>query len=236
VTNANSGPPSIPDEQVWVVIPAYNEATRILPALDGILAQYRHVVVVDDGSQDDTYELVRTRPVHRVRHLFNCGQGAALQTGIRYALARGAHAIVTFDADGQHQSRDIAALLAPLRAGVADVVLGSRFLGRAENIPWTRQLVLRLGVLFTRIVSQVPVTDTHNGIRAFSRRAAEELRIYENRMAHASEIIDQIRLRGWRFVEAPVTVRYSDELSAKGQSSLAAFKITFSFLTGRLIR
>ncbi|MFO0903148.1 MAG: glycosyltransferase family 2 protein [Pirellulales bacterium] len=224
------------DDSVWIVIPAFNEARRILNVIDGVLPLYKNIVVVDDGSRDDTYEVLRQRPVARLRHLFNCGQGAALQTGIQYALSRGAQAIVTFDADGQHQARDIAELLAPLREGAADVVLGSRFLGQAENIPWTRRLVLKLGVLFTRVVSRVPVTDTHNGIRAFTRRAAAALRIHENRMAHASEIIDQIRIHGWRLIEAPVTIRYTDDSLAKGQTSLAAVKITFSFLMGRMIR
>jgi len=95
---------------------------------------------------------------------------------------------------------------------------------------------LKLGVLFTRVVSHVRVTDAHNGLRAFSREAARHIRIKQNRMAHASEILDEIRRGGFRYREVPVTIRYSEESLAKGQSSWNAFRVTSQFLLGRLIR
>lgn len=222
-------------DPVWIVVPAYQEARRLGRVLETLLSRYSHVVVVDDGSSDGTFEAAGAHRVWRLRHLLNCGQGAALQTGIDFALARGAQTIVTFDADGQHQLDDVERLIEPLRRDEADVVLGSRFLGSTENMPWSRWCVLKAGVWFTRCFSRVAVTDAHNGLRAFSRRAAGELKILENRMAHASEIIDQIRRRGWRYVEAPVTVRYTTDSLAKGQSSWAAVRIASSYLLGKLI-
>jgi len=223
-------------DNVWIVVAAYNEARRVHTTLKGLCTHYANIVVVDDGSSDGTFEACTELPVWRLRHLFNCGQGAALQTGISFALQRGATSIVTFDADGQHRPADIERLLQPIRSGTADIVIGSRFLGTVENLPWTRRLVLKLGVVFTRWVSRVQVTDTHNGLRALSRKCAAELRILENRMAHASEIIDQVRRRNWRLTEVPVTIHYSAETLAKGQSSLAAAGIVGSFLLGRWIR
>jgi glycosyltransferase involved in cell wall biosynthesis len=220
---------------VWVIIAAYNEAPRLGKTLRSLCRTYANVVVVDDGSRDDTSAVALGHPVWVLRHVVNCGQGAALQTGIDFALAEGAEVIVTFDADGQHRAEEIAALVAPVRDGRADVALGSRFRGRAVGIPWSRRLLLRLGVLFTRLFSQVRVTDTHNGLRALSRRAARVIRITQDRMAHASEILDQIHLHGLSYCEVPVTIRYSPDMLAKGQSSWNALRIVGQMVLGRFI-
>ena len=224
-------------DAVWIVVPAYNEGPRITKTLAELTAErLGNVVVVDDGSTDATGTLAAEQPVWVLRHLFNCGQGAALQTGIDFALRQGATIIVTFDADGQHRIEDIQRLIEPIRRGDADVVLGSRFLGHADGMPAARRIVLRLGVLFTRCVSRVRVTDTHNGLRSFSRAAATRIRISQNRMAHASEILDQLRILGLRYVEAPVGIRYTEQSLEKGQSSWNALKIAGQFLLGRMLK
>jgi glycosyltransferase involved in cell wall biosynthesis len=221
--------------KVWVVIAAYNEGERLGPTLRSVCRAGYDVVVVDDGSRDDTAAVALRHPVWVLRHRLNCGQGAALQTGIDFALGKGADILVTFDADGQHSADDIERLIEPVRSGRVDVALGSRFLGRAVGLRPARRLVLKLGVLFTRLVSGVRVTDTHNGLRAFSREAARRLRITQDRMAHASEILDRLRREGLRYCEVPVTIRYSEETRAKGQSSWNALKIAGEFLLGRMI-
>jgi glycosyltransferase involved in cell wall biosynthesis len=222
--------------RVWLVIAAYNEGERLDATLRSVCRLGFRVVVVDDGSRDDTADVALRHPVWVLRHRVNCGQGAALQTGIDFALAQGADLLVTFDADGQHAADDLERLLEPVRSGEADVALGSRFLGRqAVGLRPSRWLVLKLGVLFTRIVSGVRVTDTHNGLRAFSRRAAQRMRITQDRMAHASEILDRIRQEDLRYREVPVTIRYTEESRAKGQSSWNALKIVGQFLLGRMI-
>src|SRR5262249_33173639 len=151
------------------------------------------------GSTDATSSVAIRHPVWLIKHSLNRGQGAALQTGIDFALERGAGIIVTFDADGQHSAGDVDALVRPIQEGSADVALGSRFLGRTVGLPLSRRLILKLAVLFTRIFSRISVTDTHNGLRAFSRTAAECIHITHDRMAHASEILDQIRMWGLRY-------------------------------------
>lgn len=226
-----------PPTDLWVVIAAYNEEPRLGATLAGLRGRgYENVVVVDDGSRDRTAEVALGAGAWVLRHLINLGQGAALQTGLSFALGRGAVTIVTFDADGQHDPDEIPTLAAPVRDGTADVALGSRFLGAAMNIPFTRKLVLKGGVVFTRLFSGIRVTDTHNGFRALSRTAAEKIKLTQNRMAHASEILDQIQTRGLRHVEVPVTIRYSAETMAKGQSSWNAVKIVAQLLLGRFVR
>ncbi|OHB78186.1 MAG: family 2 glycosyl transferase [Planctomycetes bacterium RBG_16_64_10] len=221
---------------VWVVVPAYNEALRLDATLAALGSHYRNVVVVDDGSTDATRTVAMGHGVWHLRHLFNCGQGAALQTGIDFALRQGARIVVTFDADGQHQVEDVARLLAPIRAGRADIALGSRFLGSAPGLPWSRWLMLKLGVLFTRLFSGLPVTDTHNGLRAFSHDAAARIRITLAGMAHASEIIEQIRQHRLRWCEVPVTIRYDEETLNKGQSSWNGLRIVARLVMGRIVR
>jgi glycosyltransferase involved in cell wall biosynthesis len=219
-------------EAVHVVIAAFNEAKRVGETVSGVRAHYPNVTVVDDGSRDATAEIAAGNGARVLRHLINRGQGAALKTGIEGALSRGAEVIVTFDADGQHRVEDISPLLAVLEAGY-DVALGSRFLGHAGEVPWGRRIVLKLGVLFTRVVSGLRVTDTHNGLRALSRHAAETIELREDRMAHASEILDEIARHELRCREVPTRVEYTAYSRAKGQRSSAALLIAFDFLVGR---
>jgi len=218
------------------VVPAYNEASRIPATLRDLRLHARNIVVVDDGSQDETEARALEEGVWVVRHPINCGQGAAIQTGIDFALRQAAEIVVTFDGDGQHLASDIDSLIEPIVDGACDVVLGSRFLENTENLAAGRFLVLKAGVWFTRLVSGICVTDTHNGLRAFSRAAAERIRIRESRMAHASEILHQIQRLNLAYCERGVTARYNDEVRAKGQSSWSALEIAVRFLVGNTVR
>lgn len=221
---------------IWVVVPAYNEARVIGSVVEELVARGHRVVVVDDGSGDDTLDVAHRAGAVVLRHAVNRGQGAALQTGIAYALRRGAEHIVTFDSDGQHAAEDVDALVAPLLAGRADVTLGSRFIGSSEGMPGGRKAMLALAVIFTRVASGARVTDTHNGLRAFTRAAAAKLDIRLDRMAHASEILDQIVRQEMRYEEVPVHVRYTDYSRRKGQSSFAALRILADYVVGRWMR
>lgn len=218
----------------WVVIAAYNEETMIGSVVQSVLPVIPHVVVVDDHSRDNTLANARAAGAHAIRHPINLGQGAALRTGMDYALSQGADVIVHFDADGQHSYAEIEHVVRPIIEGNADIVLGSRFLKEGSNVPTLRKAVLRGGILFTWLLSGVRLTDTHNGFRALSRHAAQTIRIHQNRMAHASEIIDEIARHRLRYTEVPVTITYSDYSMARGQSSLNAVRIVFQMLWSKL--
>ncbi|MEM7474847.1 MAG: glycosyltransferase family 2 protein [Planctomycetota bacterium] len=220
--------------KVWIVIAAYNEASRIGETVHGLVSSGCNIVVVDDGSHDATSDVAKSLPVWVLRHPINSGQGAALQTGIDFALSRGAEAIVTFDADGQHDPADLPKMLRPVLNEEVDAVLGSRFLGHAESIPFARRVLLKLAILFTRLTTGLQLTDTHNGFRVFSRSAAQLIRIRQPRMAHASEILDQIAKLKLRHVEVPVTIRYSQDSLEKGQTTWDAVRISGQLLAGRL--
>lgn len=234
-TSAKSKPLTLP-ERVWIVIAAYNEQKRIGAVLDDLLKVVKNIVVVDDGSRDDTAGEILKRPVWLARHAVNLGQGAALQTGLAFALERNADTIITFDADGQHCISDLPVLIESLTVAEADFALGSRFLGKAQGIPWSRKLMLRMAVLFTRVLSGVALSDAHNGLRAMTRRGAQHIHLTMNRMEHASEIIDQIARSGLRYVEVPVTIRYTADSLAKGQKTSAALRLGIKLLLERVIR
>lgn len=222
-----------PNPQIYFVIPAYNEAACVGEVIRRVLSRYANVVLVDDGSADNTAEVSAAAGATVLRHLVNRGQGAALKTGIDYALEAGADIVVTFDSDGQHRLEDVEALIQPVLEGRCDVCLGSRFLEPGTRVPFFRWVTLKLGIVFTRVVSQIRVTDTHNGLRAFSRDAARRIQIRQDRMAHASEILDEISRLKLRFCEVPTRILYTEYSKAKGQRSSAAFRIVWDFLVGK---
>jgi glycosyltransferase involved in cell wall biosynthesis len=221
---------------VWVVCAAYNEAATIARVVTDLKRGGYQVVVVDDGSMDGTRHVAAAAGAVVVTHPINLGQGAALQTGIEYALSQGPDAIVTFDADGQHRVSDIPRLLEALGPERADFALGSRFLGHTYNLPALRRAVLQAATLFTRVTTGLRLTDTHNGLRAMTRRGAATLRLRQNRMAHASEILAEIAKSGLRYVEVPVTIDYTAYSLAKGQRLGDSVKILLDLFSQELCR
>jgi polyprenyl-phospho-N-acetylgalactosaminyl synthase len=218
-------------ERVWVVVPAYNEASTIGAVVASLRASgYSQVCVVNDGSSDDTGALARKAGAYVLDHVTNLGQGAALQTGITFALRKGAQFICTFDADGQHSPHAVNDLLEALESSGADVALGSRFLRRSSTVPTHRRMLLKAALLFTRLHARVPVTDTHNGLRAFTRSAAQSFEIEQPGMAHASEILQKLGALELDVVEVPVEIAYTAYSKRKGQSGFDSIKILLDLL------
>jgi glycosyltransferase involved in cell wall biosynthesis len=223
-------------DQTYVIVAAYNEATMIARVVTEIRRGDYRVIVVDDGSKDATAQVAREAGAIVIQHPFNLGQGAALQSGIGLALAKGAEVIVTFDADGQHSAADISRLASALAEENADFVLGSRFLEASSNIPPLRRLLLKAATMFTRITTGLRLTDAHNGLRAMTRRGAGAIRLRQNRMAHASEILAQIGASGLHYVERPVTIHYSAYSIAKGQKTSDSVMILLDLFARALYR
>lgn len=220
--------------KVFIVIPAYNEENSIIKVLSDLHAHnFLNIVVVDDGSEDKTALVVRQTTAHLLLHGINRGMGAALETGNQYALAQGAEIIVHFDADGQMQAKDINSLIDPILKNEVDVCLGSRFLSKNDEMPWSKKYVIHpisriINYLFTRVW----LTDAHNGFRALSRQAASKIYISQDRMAHNTEIVEKIRKFNLRYCEVPVTIKYFEY----GQSLAGGFKVLKDLILGKLIR
>jgi polyprenyl-phospho-N-acetylgalactosaminyl synthase len=223
-------------ENVWILIAAFNEAGVIAGVVADVKATGYRVLVVDDGSKDATADRAAAAGALVIRHPINLGQGAALQTALDFALAQGADTVVTFDADGQHRVADIDRLIDALGRHGADFTLGSRFLGGTVHLPHSRRLLLRTATWFTRATTGLAVTDSHNGLRAMTRRGAGRIHLRQNRMAHASEILHQIAESGLKYVEVPVTIHYSAYSLAKGQTMMDALLIMLDLFARRLYR
>ena len=224
---------------VWIVIPAFNEAAVIGEVIADVRSVFDNVVCVDDGSGDDTGKIARRAGAHLVRHPINLGQGAAIQTGVEYARAQpGARVFATFDADGQHRVKDVAAMVERLGAGDVDIVIGTRFAApQGSRPPFVKRIVLRTAARLSRRGRRLGLTDTNNGLRVFNKKVADRLDITMSGMSHANEFIMLIDENHWRVAEEPIEVLYTEYSRSKGQPLLNGVNIIFDgFLRGRTSR
>ncbi len=217
------------------LIRAYNESSRIVGVIESIFARgFGEILVVDDGSTDWTPELLARafdQPIHFVRHIVNRGAGAALETGFEYvrrnATKNGWDFLVTFDADGQHDIADIGLFFEAFEKDASlDIVFGSRFIVKTEsNVPPLRRMILWGGRIFTRMISNINLTDSHNGYRMFRVGVLDTISLSMDGMEYASELIDQIHLGGFRYKEVPVNIHYDAYTLGKWQRFGWPFRI-----------
>lgn len=215
----------------WFVVPLFNEGQVVGDVIRDLRTRYPLVVAVDDGSADGSAAIAEQAGAAVVRHPYNMGQGAALKTGIDYALRDPAmRQVVTFDSDGQHQVDDAASMIAMREDEGVDIVLGSRFLDKRTKPGLLKRMVLRGAVWYTNLTSGLKLTDAHNGLRVIGRDACEKLAIEQNRMAHASEIVEEIGRHRFTVREHPVHILYTDYSRSKGQSMLNSVNIVIDML------
>lgn len=235
-------PGSTSNDDVWLVIPVFNEAEVIRDVVTAAARTFPNIVCVDDGSRDGSSAEIRAAEasadgIRLVRHPVNLGQGAAIQTGVEYARAQpNARFFVTFDADGQHRVEDVVAMVGRLRTEPVDIVVGTRFAeGRSESVPLVRRMALRTIVFLSPRTRRLGLTDAHNGLRAFNRTVADDLDLMMSGMSHASEFVALIDHYHWRVTEQPVTILYTDYSRAKGQSLINGVNIVADgLLHGRM--
>lgn len=228
-----------PYPDVWIIIPAYNEAKVIGDVIADLRQVFDHVVCVDDGSRDETADVALRAGAHVVPHPVNLGQGAAIQTGVEYARRQpGAAVFVTFDADGQHRVKDVVAMIDRLSKGDVDIVVGTRFSGTTvSHTPPLKRLILRTAAALSPASHRLGLTDAHNGLRVFNKTVADNLNLTMNGMSHASEFVKLIVENHWRIAEEPVEILYTDYSLSKGQPLLNGVNIVFDgFLRGRMHR
>lgn len=223
---------------VWIVVPAYHEASVIGDVIRQLRSVFENVVCVDDGSTDDTGDIALGAGAHLVRHPVNLGQGAAIQTGVEYARSQpGAQIFVTFDADGQHRVDDVLAMIDRLHSCAADIVIGTRFGPGVSRPPLLKRAVLQTAAALSPRGRRLGLTDSNNGLRVFNKTVADQLDITINGMGHAGEFIMLIDENHWRVAEQPVEVLYTEYSSAKGQPLLNGVNIIVDgFLRGRTPR
>ena len=220
---------------VFIIIPAYNEAKIIGKILNEILNENRNynIVVVDDGSIDETAEIASKHNIYVLKHFVNLGQGASLKTGFDFALKKKAKYVVTFDADGQMAVNEINDLIKRLKNQNVEVVLGSRFLKKKPiNLSIIKMIVLKVALMFTKLTIKLNITDVHNGFRAFDASALRKINLSQNGMAHATEILNEIFKNKISYMEFPVKIEYTKYSISKGQSIINSLKILLELFRG----
>lgn len=221
-----------------ILIPAYNEETTLgqviqtLPKqLDGV--DVIDVVVVNDGSSDQTEQIAKANRATVITHIFNRGLGGALGTGFEYIKNHEYDILITFDADGQHDPHDIAKVIKPIINNKADVCVGSRFLEFDGHMPWYRRIGLFGMNLITFMLFWTWTTDSQSGMRAFGRQAITKIQIKTNKMEVSSDFFFEISKKNLRYTEAPIKAIYTEYSLAKGQKNINAFNILFKLILKR---
>ena len=202
--------------KIYIAIPALNEGKIIAEVISEVRqAGYENIIVVDDGSTDNTYVTAQKSGVVALQHKINRGKGAATKTAIEAAKLLGADIIVTMDADGQHDPYDIKKLIEPLKNGYS-VVLGTR-LKNSRGMPRHKIIANWIGNFFTWYLYGLWVTDSQSGFRAYSREAAEKINTKSDRYEYDSEVIREIYIFKLKFREIPISVRYTEYSMSKLQ-------------------
>jgi len=214
------------NKSTYIVIPAKDEASRIGKVI--LRTQecgFNNIIVVDDGSSDNTAEIVRNCGATLVQHFINLGPGAATQTGIQYAIHLGAKQIVTIDADQQHFPQDITSLVKKLTEEELDIVLGSRFLMGDNKIPYTRIFYNKIANVVSGLATGILVTDSQSGMKAFTASFAKKSKLQYCGFEFCIELIRYIKIHNAKFAEVPIRVMYNKETMDKGQNLFVGLKM-----------
>lgn len=226
-----------PEKLIYIVIPAFNEATVIAAVISEIIAHgYQNIIVIDDGSTDHTQAAARVAGALCLRHKINRGKGAATKTGLQAALAAGADIIVTMDGDGQHSAADIGELIKPLLADQAAITLGIRHKER-HAMPRSRQVANFAANSFTWLIHGLWVQDSQSGFKAFSRQAALTIETFSDAYEYESEIIREIQRHALSFHEVPIHARYTpySQQKKQRQNLVNGLKTAYKMLWSKIV-
>jgi len=213
-----------------ILIPAYNEDSvigSVIKQLQSVIKPLKlkkTIVVINDGSTDKTANIAQQVGAKVISHPINRGYGAALQTGIEYTKRAKADYAITFDADGQHDPKDITKVFQALEQGF-DIVVGSRFLSKKNTIPLFRRIILKLGNLATFIFFGIWISDSQSGFRGFNQKAIKNIKLKTNHMEVSSEFYSEVKKHHLSYTEIPISVKYTQYSMSKGQTNLNSLNI-----------
>jgi glycosyltransferase involved in cell wall biosynthesis len=222
--------------KITAIIPAYNEEKTIQQVIREVKNYIETIIVIDDGSTDNTFEMAKSEGATVYHHIINRGLGGALSTGIQGALREGTDIFLTFDADGQHRATDIPKMIKPIIENEADIVIGSRLLNLSKNMPIFRKLANRIANAITYILFGIKTTDSQSGLRCFNKKTAQLIDIKSNSMEVSSEIIKEIRTHNLKLIEVPIQAIYTDYSLSKGQSFILGLKTFIKLIILKLFK
>ena len=223
-------------KKIVVIMPAYNEEQTIKQTIRDVKKYVSDIIVIDDGSMDNTRKIAEQEGVIVYHHIINRGLGGALSTGIKAALLEGADIFLTFDADGQHKAEDIPRMIKPIMKNEADIVIGSRLLNVSKNMPIFRRFANHTANAITYILFGIKTTDSQSGLRCFNKKTAQLIDIKSNSMEVSSEIIKEIKNHNLKFVEVPIQAIYTDYSLSKGQSFILGLKTFIKLIILKLFK
>ena len=196
--------------KITIGIPAFNEEKNIASVITRLMKTYDSIIVCDDGSTDMTATISSSLGAHVVRHEKNMGYGSAIKTIFNEAKKTDCDILVTFDADGQHQISDIESVLEPLFEEKADIVIGSRFLGKTKDLPKYRKIGIKTITGLTNVMTGSKITDSQSGFRAYSKKVLAEISPTESGMGISTEILIKASKKDLKITEIPITISYTD--------------------------
>jgi glycosyltransferase involved in cell wall biosynthesis len=201
--------------KVIIGIPAYNEEKNIGAIVAKLKKKYDYVLVCDDGSSDMTQTIASSLGAVVVKHPTNLGYGAAIKTIFNEAKKTDCDVLVTFDADGQHQISEIEHMLQPILDNEADLVIGSRFLGKTKDLPKYRKIGIKAITGLTNVMTGSKITDAQSGFRAYSKKVLKEISPTESGMGISTEILIKSSKKEMRIIEIPITISYENNMHSQ---------------------
>ena len=224
-------------KDTFIVVPFYNEGKVLKEVINKLKFFFDQIICVDDGSTAEHKIYKSKLGIYLIKPPINLGQGAALQTGIEFAIKKKAKIIATFDADGQHSIYDLMKMVYLIKNKKYDLIQGSRFIKKTNsNVPFLRKIILKFAIMIANFFDKTNLTDTHNGLRVFNNNFAKKINITNNRMSHPHDINRLISLYKFRFKEFPTKIKYTKYSMSKGQKNLNAINILFDILISQMIK
>lgn len=221
-------------ENIYVLVPVFNESKKIEEVISNLKKHFINIVAVNDGSDDNSLKVLKKLKVKVINHSHNLGQGASISSGLKYISSiKDIYAVITFDADGQHQTDDAVSFAKEILSSDVDIIFGSRFINHEKNIPFLKRKVLRIVNFFTRYFSKINLSDSHNGLKAIKTSVIDKLEFKSNRYAFESEIIHSVSKNNLSYKELPTNILYTAYSKKKGQKILNGFLILEDLLKAK---
>lgn len=224
--------------RIVIVIPSYNEGVRVAKVVQEVSGSgYTNIVVVDDGSEDDSVSQIRSSHLTILTHPVNRGAGAATETGLQYCRELiGFDAVVTIDADTQHDPGDIDKLLEAHFSEQADITVGNRFMNTENDIPGAVRFFNRIANITTSVLSGTKVTDSQSGFKVLSKKAVDSIRLEHDNYEYCSELFVKAHKLKLKIINVPVRVYYPEEIRGKGQNIFWGIRTFFNLVYSALFK
>ncbi len=205
-------------DNIYILVPVFNENKVIRNTLNELLKFFSNIIVVNDGSTDNTIDKLDDLNIALLNHEINLGVGAAVQTGFDYVeKIHDSYAVITFDADGQHSVEDAVSMAKEIQICNEEIIFGSRFIKHQKNVPLVKRNVLKVIAFITKIATGIDLTDAHNGLKAYKVSAIRKLKLQFSGYSYESELITEVAKKNISYKELSTNIKYTEYSIKKGQ-------------------